>query len=222
MPRIARVVVPGLPHHVTQRGNRRADVFLHDPDRKRYQALLSTYAARHGLRIWAYCLMSNHVHFVAVPDAESSLGRTFRDTNQLYASWFNQKTGQGGHLWQGRFFSCVLDDAHLWAAVRYVERNPVRAGLVACAEDWPWSSAAAHCGPRGDALLSKIEMPWPVPDWSGYLREEHETELEMLRRQTRSGRPCGSTGFVERLEATLGRILHPRKRGPKPKKTPHE
>jgi putative transposase len=218
MPRIARVVVPGLPHHVTQRGNRRADVFLCDRDRRRYLSVLADYKARHGLRLWAYCLMTNHVHFVAVPDAAESLGQTFRDTHQAYASWLNRRLDENGHLWQGRFFSCVLDDAHLWAAVRYVERNPVRAGLVARAEDWPWSSAAAHCGMRHDPLLSKIEMPWPVADWSAYLRDEDEAERDAIRQQTRTGRPCGSTGFIERLESALGRILRPRKRGPKPKK----
>ena len=218
MPRIARVVVPGCPHHVTQRGNRRVDVFLAEEDRRRYLFLLGRYAERYGLRIWAYCLMGNHVHFVAVPDEPVSLGRTFRDTHQAYASWFNDKTGEMGHLWQGRFFSCILDDAHLWSAVRYVERNPLRAGLVARAEDWPWSSAAAHCGLRRDAILSQVEMPWPVPDWSAYLRDEDEAAVEAIRRQTRTGRPCGSTGFVEHLESLLGRVLRPRKRGPKPKK----
>jgi len=220
MPRIARVVAPGLPHHVTQRGNRRADVFFDKPDRRRYLSLLAAYAERHGVAIWAYCLMSNHVHFVAVPAEGESLGRTYRDTHQAYAAWLNRKMGQSGHLWQGRFFSCVLDDPHLWAAARYVERNPVRAGLVTRAEDWPWSSAAAHCGRREDPLLSPIEMPWPVPDWSAYLRDEDEAETTAIRRQTCTGRPWGGDGFIKTLESSLGRILHPRKRGPKPKPKP--
>ena len=217
MPRIARVVVPGLPHHVSQRGNRQADVFFDRHDRKRYLSLLEKYGQRHGVAIWAYCLMTNHVHFVAVPAAAESLGRTFRDAHQAYASWLNRKMGESGHLWQGRFFSCVLDDRHLWAAVRYVERNPVRAGLVARAEDWPWSSAGAHCGLRDDPLLSPIQMPWPVPDWSAYLRDEDEADTAAIRRQTRTGRPWGPDGFIKTLELSLGRILHPRKRGRKPK-----
>ena len=138
MPRIARVVVPGMPHHVTQRGNRRANVFFDDGDRRRYLLLLEDYARKYGLSVWAYCLMSNHVHFVAVPASEDALGRSFRDSHQAYSSWLNRRLGESGHLWQGRFFSSVLDDAHLWACVRYVERNPVRAGLIARAEDWPW------------------------------------------------------------------------------------
>jgi len=217
MPRIARVVVPGLAHHVTQRGNRGTDVFFDDADRRRYLAFLADYAERYAVAIWAYCLMSNHMHFVAVPTESDSLARTFRDTHQAYSSWLNHKVGESGHLWQGRFYSCVLDDAHLWVAVRYVERNPVRAGLTARGEDWPWSSAAAHCGLRSDPLLSPVEMPWPVPDWSAYLRETDEAELTPIRRQTMTGRPCGSKEFVAHLESLLGRILHPRKRGPKPK-----
>jgi putative transposase len=219
MPRIARVIVPKMPHHVTQRGNMRADVFHSDPDRQKYLSLLAKYAAIHEVRIWAYCLMTNHVHFVAVPAGDESLGRGFRDTHQAYAAWFNKRLGQVGHLWQGQFYSCVLDDAHMWSAVRYVERNPVRAGLVSRAEDWPWSSAAAHCGRRSDTLLSRIEMPWPVSDWSAYLGQDDEAEVEILRSQTHTGRPCGTVGFIERLEGLLGRRLRPAKRGRKPKQS---
>ncbi|HUU58573.1 MAG TPA: transposase, partial [Phycisphaerae bacterium] len=177
------------------------------------------YSQRYGLAIWAYCVMTNHVHFIAVPQGVESLGRTCRDAHQAYASWLNRKVGETGHLWQGRFFSCVLDDSHLWSAARYVERNPVRAQLVARAESWPWSSAAAHCGLREDPLLSPIEMPWGADDWSAYLREEDEEELVALRQRTRTGRPWGPVEFVKRLESTLGRSLRPRKRGPKPKRT---
>ena len=152
--------------------------------------------------------------------AATSLARTFRDTHQGYAEWFNRKMHESGHLWQGRFFSCILDDQHLWTAVRYVERNPVRAGLVARGEDWAWSSAAAHCGLRDDPLLSEIRMPWPVSDWSAYLRDENEAEVDDLRRRTRTGRPWGAEAFIKKLESSLGRILHPRKRGRKPKATP--
>jgi len=219
MPRIARVIVPKMPHHVTQHGNMRADVFQSDQDRQKYLSLLIKYAAQHGVQVWAYCLMTNHVHFVAVPAGEESLGRGFRDTHQAYAAWFNKRLGQVGHLWQGRFYSCVLDDGHMWSAVRYVERNPVRAGLVSRAEDWQWSSAAAHCGRGADAVLSPIEMPWPVADWSAYLGDEDDAAVDILRSQTHTGRPCGSAGFVEHLERLLGRTLRPAKRGRKPKQS---
>lgn len=235
MGRLARIVVPGLAHHVTQRGNRREDVFIRDEDREMYLALLSKYAQKHGIEILAYCLMSNHVHLVAVPKKEESLAETLRDTHTTYALRFNKREQLSGHLWQGRFYSCILDDVHLWAAIRYVEMNPVRAGIVGRAEDYAWSSAAAHCGlgspiraggrAGGNALLSKtFTLTDQIParaggkDWRTWLLDENEKETELIRKRTRTGRPCGSVQFVERLEKTLKRLLSPAKRGRKPKR----
>ena len=169
MPRIARVVAPGCPHHVTQRGNRRADVFGGDDDRRRYLSVLSKYAGAYGLEVWAYCLMTNHVHFVAVPKTADALGRTFRDTHQAYASWLNRKTRETGHLWQGRFHSTVVDDPHLWAAVRYVERNPgscgdrvAGRGLAVVQRGGPLRAAwrcAAVGGPDALARPGLVDVP---------------------------------------------------------------
>lgn len=219
MSRIARVVVPGFPHHVTQRGNRCAEVFEDDEDRRTYLRFLKQYATRRGLAIWAYCLMTNHVHLVVVPEREDSLAKGLRDAHTVYAMRFNLRTGLSGHVWQGRFHSCVLDDAHLWAAVRYVERNPVRAGMVEHAEDYPWSSAAAHCGLRADALLSdEFPVKGVVEDWAAWLRnEEDEDAVTRIRRQTHTGRPCGAPAFLTRLGSLLHRDLHPGKRGRKRK-----
>lgn len=130
MSRIARIVVPGFAHHVTQRGNRRADVFETDDDRHAYLRFLKQYADKHGLAVWAFCLMTNHVHLVVVPEREDSLAKALRDAHTVYAMRFNTRTRLSGHVWQGRFYSCPMDESHLWAAVRYVERNPVRAGTV--------------------------------------------------------------------------------------------
>ena len=222
MSRVARIVVPGFPHHVTQRGNRGADVFEVDADRKAYLRFLGKYAERHGLAVWAYCLMTNHVHLVVVPEREASLGLTLRDTHTVYAMYSNTRTELRGHVWQGRFFSCPLDETHLWAAVRYVERNPVRAGMVEQPEAYRWSSAAAHCGLREDALLSKEFPPkGVVADWSEWLAEgEDEKTTGLIRRQTRTGRPCGAPKFLDQLEGLLKRVLRPKKRGPKPKRHP--
>lgn len=219
MSRVARIVVPGYPHHVTQRGNRRADVFEDDSDREAYLRFLKQYTDRHGLAIWAYCLMTNHIHLVAVPQREESLGHALRDAHTVYAMYFNSRTRLSGHVWQGRFHSCPMDDAHLWAAVRYVERNPVRAGLVEHAEAYPWSSAAAHCGLREDPLLA-ADFPPPdvIEDWSAWLAEDGDPETEdRIRRQTHTGRPCGAAAFLDQLESLLHRTLRPRKRGRKPK-----
>ncbi|MCC6143303.1 MAG: transposase [Candidatus Hydrogenedentes bacterium] len=219
MSRVARVVVPGIPHHVTQRGNRRADIFVDEGDREMYLRLLQQYAALHGLAIWAYCLMTNHVHLVAVPEHERSLGRALRDAHTVYAMYFNTRQQLNGHLWQGRFHSSPMDEGHLWAAVRYVERNPVRAGMVAQAEAYPWSRAAAHCGLRSDPLLhTAFPEPGAIEDWSHWLREEDDAEtVERIRRQTHTGRPCGSDGFIARLETLLQRPLRPQTPGRKPK-----
>jgi putative transposase len=144
MARLARAVAIGFPHHITHRGNNRCDVFLCDADRIAYLNFLSVYAAQAQLDIWGYCLMSNHVHLLVVPRLADSLARGVGLAHRRYAVWLNQRAGYSGHLWANRFFSTALDEAHHWMAIRYVERNPVRAGLVVEAAEWPWSSARAH------------------------------------------------------------------------------
>ncbi len=219
MPRIARIVVPCFPHRVTQRGNRRSDVFFDEADRQKYLMLLADYKQRYGLDLWAYCLMTNHVHLVVVPKDETSLGRTMRDTHQAYSSHVNRKLNESGHLWQGRYFSSVLDESYLWSAVRYVERNPVRAGLVERAEQYPWSSAAGHCGLRIDPLLSGgMERSDYVGDWSAWLSSADGGDAKVIRQKTMTGRPCGSEEFIERLEGLIRRVLKRQKPGRKPKK----
>jgi putative transposase len=220
MPRMARVVIPGVAHHVTQRGNRRADVFTCDADRQRYLGLLAAYADKHGLAIQAYCLMTNHVHLVVVPAEAVSLSRTLKPVHMRYAQHVNWTQDLTGRLWEGRFFSCPMDEAHLWVAVRYVERNPVRARLVRKAECYPWSSAAGHCGRRTDVLLSDpCGLTGRIGDWSAWLREpEDEAMVETVCRSTRTGRPAGSASFIDHLEQLAGRILRPKKAG-RPRKS---
>jgi len=219
MARLKRIVVPGLPHHVTQRGVRRCDTFIDLQDREVYARLLLTSCQKYSLAILSYCWMTNHTHLIAVPQYETSLALVLRDTNGLYAVYFNRKYGFSGHLWQARFYSCVLDELHLWSAIRYVERNPVRAGLVRRAEDYLWSSAAAHCLAKPDALLAPVEPASPlIPDWSAWLAgQEDPSELKAIRINTGTGRPLGSKSFLQHLEVLLGRPLVPRKRGPKPR-----
>ena len=137
MPRRARVVIPGVPHHVTQRGNNRQPVFDSPDDRRRYLELLGRHAERCGARLLAYCLMTNHVHLIAVPDRETSLAQALGRTHSEYALALNRAQGRSGHIWQNRYFSCALSASHLWSAVRYVELNPVRAGLATAAWEWP-------------------------------------------------------------------------------------
>ncbi len=149
MARIARVVVPGLPHHITQRGNRREPVFFGAEDYRLYRRLIATAARRDGAEIWAYCLMPNHVHLIVTPSDEDGLRATFAEAHRRYTEAINTRFHWTGHLFQGRFGAVVMDEPHLLAAVRYVALNPVIAGLVRHAEDWPWSSAPCPSRGRG-------------------------------------------------------------------------
>ena len=216
MPRRRRDFIPGLSYHLTQRGNRKSTVFLDNTDRRVYLKLVVENCTAENVRIWAYSLMDNHVHHIAVPDGEHSLSRAFQRIHGAFASYFNTRHVKTGHLWQGRFKACVLDEAHLWNAVRYVERNPVRAGIVGRAEDYRWSSAAAHCGLREDPVLSSdLPLIAMIPDWSAWLSEDQKPEeLAFIRERTRTGRPCSSDEFARELESRIGRPLLPRKRGP--------
>lgn len=226
MPRLARTVFAGVPHHVTQRGNRRGDVFFSDADRTAYLDWLAGYAEQYAVDILAYCLMTNHIHLVAVPATEDGLHRTLKPLHMRHAQRVNRAQGWTGHLWQGRFFSSALDDGHLWAAVRYVERNPVRAGMVRKAADYRWSSAAAHCGLRRDPVLTRKPAWWRqiegIDDWSAWLAEGDEPErLAVLRRHFDKGLPCGSETFIGKLEQMTGRALRYRPRG-RPRKQPEQ
>lgn len=221
MARFARVVVPGCPHHVTHRGNRGDQVFFDDAERRQYCVWLREYGDKHGLGIWAYCLMSNHVHLIAVPQNENALSKAIGNTHRRHSSWVNGKHGWTGHLWANRFFSTPMDSRHLWAAVQYVELNPLRAGLVEDPIDYHWSSARAHCGLSADTLLHEGRpFPGQVKDWHDWLlRSPDQALVHEVRVDTSTGRPCGSDRFVDRLEQRLGRKLTPAKRGPKPTKS---
>ena len=221
MARTARVVVPGIAHHITQRGVRRLPVFVDDHDRALYSKVLLSSCLRYELRIRAYCWMTNHIHVIAVPQRADSLASVFRHAHSIYALHFNRKYRFSGHLWQDRFYSCALDERHMWAAIRYVELNPVRAGLTSNAADYPWSSALSHCCRKEDPLLDPDWLPIAtVPDWASWLalgEEDIKTE-ERIRSRTLSGTPCGDDVFVSRLELDLGRILRLQRPGPKPGK----
>ena len=222
MPRLARTVCAQLPHHITQRGNRREDVFFTNEDRLAYLEWLKEYAEKYKVDILAYCLMTNHIHIIAVPSTEKGLQQLLKPLHMRYAQRFNRTRGWKGHVWQGRFFSSSLDDDYLWAALRYVERNPVRARMVRKAEKYRWSSAGGHCGLKVDPLLT-TKPYWRnqfegIGDWSAWLAEGDEPEkLDVLRRNVEKGLPCGSEKFVRRLEKMTGKALQYRPRG-RPKK----
>ncbi len=138
MPRLARMVFAGVPHHITQRGNRHEDVFYVKEDYQTYLEWLNHYSQQHQLEILAYCLMTNHIHLVAVPSHKSSLQHVLKPLHMRYAQRINRIKQWSGHFWQGRYFSSPMDERYMWAAIRYVEQNPVRARMVRKAEDYPW------------------------------------------------------------------------------------
>jgi len=211
-----RVVIPGVPHHITQRGVRSLPIFFDADDRPLYLELMRHHAARQGLHFATYCLMDNHVHLVAIPEREDSLQRAIGEAHRLYTLEVNLRMGTKGYLFQGRPFSCPLDDSHYLAALRYVERNPVRAGIVSQAWEYPWSGARFHLGLTPDDPLidqdALTHFGCTPEDWHRLLQTELD-EIQSLRERTRSGRPCGSDAFIADLETLTGRILCPHKRG---------
>ena len=226
MARLARIVAPGRAHHVTQRGNRRMQTFFCDEDYQEYLSLLGQWCGEFDVRIWAYCLMPDHVHLILVPATVDGLWRAVAEIHRRYTRIINFREGWRGCLWQGRFASFVMSEAHLIGAARYVERNPVKAGLVERAEEWAWSSAAAHCGAGGDSLA---ERDWLIDQtagmtstWSEHLACRDDAELAALIRQGEStGRPMGDEEFIRQIGQQLSRDLLPQKRGPKgPRKKP--
>jgi len=209
MARLARAVVPGYPHHVTQRGVRSLDVFRDDDDRRAYLELLGEQSARFGLKFLAWCLMSNHLHLVAVPEVERALALAVGEAHRRYTRLVNFRAGVRGHLFQERFHSCVLDERHLLAAARYAELNPVRAGLVRRAEDWPWSSAAFNAGRRPeDPLLEASVVAGMFGSWRRVLRDgEEEAERRRTELHISKGWPLGEERWVRRLELESGQRL---------------
>jgi putative transposase len=220
MARIARVVAIGEPHHITQRGNRRQLTFFTDDDYRAYITLMSQWCERYGVQIWAWCLMPNHVHLIAVPESEDGLRAAIGEAHRRYTRLVNFREGWRGCLWQGRFSSYVMDKAYTLAAAKYIEMNPVKARLAARPEDWPWSSAAAHLTGRDDAMGKAVPLlDMYGGDWREFLSSPVPKRVrESLQYCERTGRPLGNETFVAHIESMLGRVLKPQKAGRKPAK----
>ena len=222
MPRIGRVVAVEYPHHITQRGNYRQKIFSNDTDRRKYLSLLKDESKRYGLVILAYCLMPNHVHFIVVPEKKDSLGKVFKYAHMKYSQVYNKKMHTQGHLFQGRFFSSVMDERHTLACARYIERNSVRAKMVNEPYLWRWSSAKVHCGiDKNDELEVNKLFEYIEEDqktWKKFIGiSDDPDEIKQIREQTRKGRPLGTGDFVEKLEKNLKRLLRLKPKG-RPKK----
>jgi putative transposase len=212
MARLARIALVNVPYHVTQRGNARQFILATDEERVVYLELLRKYVQLYELQLLGYCLMSSHVHLVVIPQEADSMAQALKQTHGRYATYWNATHRSSGHVWQGRFYSCPLDDDHLWIALRYSERNPVRAGLAQNAQSWLWSSAPAHCGDTLDASLN-VDLwnkRWSAETWREYLMAgETDEDLAAIRRSTHTGRPLGDNDFLHVLEQATQRKLAP-------------
>jgi putative transposase len=216
MARLARIVVPGLAHHVTQRGNRREPIFFEDGDHEIYRDLLAEQTRKARVEVWAYCLMPNHVHLILMPGEADALGRAVGETHRRYTNFINARGRWTGHLFQSRFSSVPLDHTHLMRAVRYVSLNPVRARLVSRAEDWKWSSVRAHLAGENDALVAVRPILDRVANFRNDLLQPSAGEdFSDLRRAESTGRPVGAADFVSGLEKVLGRKIERRAPGRK-------
>jgi putative transposase len=221
MARVARLVIPDLPHHVTHRGNNRQAVFFTEDDYHVYLSILRRKSDRHGLEMMGYCLMPNHIHLVAKPRKAKALAKAVGETHWQYARYINERHKRSGHLWENRFYSCPLDESHEYSALAYVDRNPVRAGLVRLAWKYPWSSASAHAegaDPRrwvASALCRRLAVE---QKWKSVLRQGEDAEmLKRIRTSTMCGRPLATDSFLAKLEHAIGRRLRPASVG-RPKK----
>ena len=217
MARLARLVVPFLPHHVTQRGNGRVRTFFAEADYALYRDLLAASCRAAGVEVWAWVLMPNHVHLILVPADEDGLRRALAPVHRRYAGNVHARMRRTGHFWQGRFGAVAMDEEHLGAALRYVALNPVRARLVKRAADWRWSSVHAHLAAQEDGITALAPVLERYPSFAELIDAGPDPVAdERLRRAETIGRPLGDDTFIARLEALTRRALKPRKRGPKP------
>jgi len=215
MPRIARIIAPGVPHHITQRGNRRLETFFRDEDYRLYLAQMAEWCRKLQVDIWAYCLMPNHVHLIAIPETENSLRKAIGEAHRRYSAMINRRQKWTGHLWQGRFSSFPMDETYLLAATRYIEMNPVRANLVPDPYSWKWSSANAHLDGQDDILVRVAPLLQLVGEWKAFLSDIDGEGAEKIRCHERTGRALGNESFLDSLESSLQRIVKPRKAGRK-------
>jgi len=213
MPRIARAVAVGFPHHITHRGNNRQDIFFVDDDRRAYLEILKEHCDKYSLDVLAYCLMTNHIHIIAIPKKEDSLAKGIGRAHLHYTQYINRMHKRSGHLWEGRFYSCAVDERGFWLAAKYVELNPVRAKI--CRQPWQyeWSSCSAHVDKKEGSELLNLAI-WgkmiSAKEWQKELASGiDEAQMARIRLSTHTGRPLGTDGFLSKLEKILGRRVRP-------------
>ncbi len=223
MPRRARVVVPEMAHHVIQRGNYQQYIFENDEDFRTYLYLVNEYSQQHQVKIHAYCLMNNHVHFILTPEDQNGLAEIFRNVHTRFSQYKNLQKRRLGHLWQGRFYSCVLSRTHVLRAIRYVEMNPVRAKMVKKPWEYIWSSTRQHLKQEQSAIIKTdfhgccLDMGLNHKNWKEYLLNEDNEMITEMRNKTQKGLAIGDKNFITTIEKRFGIVLSERKVG-RPKK----
>ena len=221
MARIARIVVPQMPHLLLQRGNRDLPVFFGTSDSLAYLELLRKSCHSAGTRILAWCLTPNSVRLLLVPTHGDGLRRAVAEAHRRYTREINQRRHWRGHLWQERFQSFALAPDRLTTAARYVAQTPQRLGLIRHASAWRWSSAAAHLTPRDDRLTTPSPALDDPRQWRALLAERlPEDCVQRIERHLASGRPWVDDATLTQLEAALGKSLRPGKRGRPRKHSP--
>jgi putative transposase len=199
MPRQARISIPDIPYHITQRGNFKENIFDEDADREVYLDLFFAYSLEYGLKVYAWCLMDNHIHFVVEPKSKNSMWKVFKSLNTRYSHYLNKKRAKRGQLWQGRFYSCPLDEFHFYETVRYVELNPIRANMVTLIKDYKWSSSYKRLGQASNYVICSVETYFSVSSWIDYLNEGVNRDMQLrIKQNTMSGKPLGSQRFSEK------------------------
>lgn len=218
MARQARIVLAEAPHHVTQRGNRGEKIFFEKADFEIYIDLLREQCDDKGVKILSYCLLPNQVHLIAVPRTENALAAAIGETHRRYTVHINAKNSWRGHLFQDRFFSYAMDERFMLRAARFIENLPVISGIAPKADNYLWSSARCHVRLADNSLITEKAVLKTMPDWTAFLdRPMDPQEMDAIRLHLQTGRPRGSEGFIDAVEATIGRTVRPQKRGRKPK-----
>lgn len=223
MPRRSRIVLPGVPHHITQRGNYRHRTFFDDDDREFYLERLHYYSCLNGLKIAAYCLMDNHTHLSVIPESNDSLRLTFSPLHMTYSQHLNKKFKRNGINWQGRFFSSPMDEEYTWITFQYIALNPVRAGIISEPALYKWSSAASHLGLRTEKFLTAdqkwLDMAYrAISEISNGVSDTNSlNKFDYIDNTLHANLPLGSEEFIGELENRIGRKLRFRLPG-RPKK----
>ena len=218
MARTGRIVIPNIPHHIVNRGNRRQNVFFGEDDYIQYLEILSKFCMMYEVKIISYCLMANHVHLIAIPSESSALSKAIGDTHQAYTRMVNFRHRWRGHLWQGRFFSCPMDELYTCRTARYIELNPYKAKVVKDFADYPYSSAGFHMGYRlSDPVVKEPYFAYTAKEWRRFIEEAtDEQEEKLIEQQTQTGKPMGEENFIKKMEKETGLDLSRKKPGPKP------